>query len=58
MKRLLTVFEAAEMLNTTDRTVYELIRTGRLRAAKIAGKWAIRVEWLEEYVEACVVAAS
>lgn len=57
MKRLLTVFEAAEMLNTTDRTVYELIRTGRLRAAKIAGKWAIRIEWLEAYVEACVVAA-
>lgn len=57
MKRLLTVFEVADMLNTTDRTVYELIRTGRLRAAKIAGKWAIRLEWVEAYVDACEVQA-
>lgn len=57
MKRLLTVYEIADMLNTTDRTVYELIRTGQLRAAKIAGKWAIRLEWVEEYVDACEVQA-
>ena len=58
MKKLLTILDAAELLNVSDRTVYELIYQGKLRAAKIGGKWGIRIEWLDAYIDSCEVQAS
>lgn len=58
MRRLQTVVDVADMLNVTTRTVYDLIYSGRLRAAKIGGKWAIRYEWVEEFIDASIVDAS
>ncbi len=42
MTELLTIDETAALLKLSDRTVYEMLRTGRLPgAAKVSGKWRI-----------------
>lgn len=42
MTELLTINEAAALLKLSDRTVYEMLRGGRLPgAAKVSGKWRI-----------------
>jgi excisionase family DNA binding protein len=39
---LLTIDETAALLKLSDRTVYEMLRNGRLPgAAKLAGKWRV-----------------
>ncbi len=55
MPKVYKVPEAAEALNVSTRTVYEYIYQGRLRAAKIGNKWAIRPAWLDAFIESCVV---
>lgn len=39
---LMTTTEAAELLRTTQRTIYRWIDAGVLPAAKIGGRWRIR----------------
>lgn len=42
MTELLTIDETAALLKLSDRTVYEMLRTGRLPgAAKVSGKWRV-----------------
>ena len=48
---LLSVEEVAEYLRLSPRWVYEEVRTGRLRAVRIARSWRIKVSDLDEFVE-------
>ena len=58
MPKLYTIVDVAKILQISERTVYEYIYSGKLRAAKVAGRWRIKPEWVEEFVDACEVQAS
>ena len=49
--KLITVDDVAKILCVSEKTVYRLIWSGTLKAAKIGGQWRIDVEWVDEYVE-------
>lgn len=44
------VKELAEMMSLTTRTVSDYIRHGRLRAAKVGGRWAVTPQNLDEFL--------
>lgn len=46
---------AAELLHSCERMIYEYIYQKKLRAVKIAGKWIIKEEWIEEFIDALEV---
>lgn len=46
---LYTVKEVAAILECSERTVMNMIKDGRLKFVKIAGKWKITKENLEAY---------
>lgn len=48
---VLTAEQAAEQLQVSRRTVYELIRTGELRSVKIGKLRRIPLRALEEFVD-------
>jgi excisionase family DNA binding protein len=48
---LYRVEEAAEALRLSRRTVYELIRSGRLRTVKVGSRRLVPVAAVREYVE-------
>jgi len=49
----LTIGEVCEKLRLADRTVYEMVRNGRLPgAAKVGGSWRIKREVLEAWLAA------
>lgn len=48
---LLTVPEVAERVRCGTRVVVRLIAAGDLRASKVAGKWLVRPEDIEVYVD-------
>ena len=50
MPTVYSVEDTAKALNITPRTVYEYINRGKLRAAKIGNKWAIRPEWVDQII--------
>ncbi|PZN07746.1 MAG: hypothetical protein DIU76_04010 [Bacillota bacterium] len=50
MERLLTPEEVADILRVTRRTVYEWLRTGRLRGLKAGPFWRIRPEDLDRFL--------
>ncbi|HEY8424605.1 MAG TPA: helix-turn-helix domain-containing protein [Limnochordales bacterium] len=50
MERLLTPEEVADTLRVTRRTVYEWLRTGRLRGLKAGPFWRIRPEDLDRFL--------
>ena len=50
MERLLTPEEVADILRVTRRTVYEWLRTGRLRGLKAGPFWRIRPEDLARFL--------
>jgi excisionase family DNA binding protein len=45
----LTVTEAAALLNVCERTIYDALRTRRLRGRRIGRLWRTKREWLEEF---------
>ena len=47
----LTVREAAARLRISTKTIYREVRAGRLRAARIGGRRALRflAEWVDNY---------
>ncbi|MBX6377927.1 MAG: helix-turn-helix domain-containing protein [Clostridia bacterium] len=51
MERLLTPEEVADQLRVTRRTVYEWLRTGRLRGLRAGQFWRIRPEDVEAFLE-------
>ena len=50
----LTAREAAARLRISRDTLYREVRAGRLRAARIGGRWSLRFlpEWCDTYLEA------
>jgi excisionase family DNA binding protein len=47
----LTVDQAAERLQTSAKTIYRAVASGRLRAARIGGRRALRFlpQWVDDY---------
>ena len=59
MGEYLTIGEVCEKLRLAERTVYEMVRNGRLPgAAKVGGSWRIKTEVLEAWLAAGGEAAS
>ena len=50
-KRYLTKKEAAEILRVSEGTVYNAIKSGKLKSKKPRGRVLITPEDLEEYIE-------
>lgn len=50
----LTVAQAAEYVGVSDKTVYRAIEDGRLKAAALGRRGALRIrpEWIDEWIEA------
>ena len=49
--RLLTLSEAADILQVSTRTLQRMIRSGKLPALKVGGQWRVRGELLRQWVE-------
>ena len=58
MERMtLTIAETAAALGVSERTIYELARTGRLPGAlRLGGRWLVRRDALERALEAMATA--
>jgi len=50
MPEYVSPIEAAERLEVDRRSVYRWVREGRLRAAKVGGRWRIATEDLDRFV--------
>lgn len=49
--RLITLSEAAELLQVSTRTLQRMIRSGKLPAFKVGGQWRVRGAQLRQWVE-------
>ena len=49
--RLLTLSEAASLLQVSTRTLQRMIRNGHLPAFKVGGQWRVRETQLRQWVE-------
>lgn len=49
--RLLTLSEAANLLQVSTRTLQRMIRNGELPAFKVGGQWRVRETQLQQWVE-------
>ena len=49
--RLLTLSEAAILLQISTRTLQRMIRNGQLPAFKVVGQWRLRETQLRQWVE-------
>ena len=49
--RLLTLSEAANLLQVSTRTLQRMIRSGELPAFKVGGQWRLREAQLIQWVE-------
>jgi excisionase family DNA binding protein len=49
--RLLTLSEAANLLQVSTRTLQRMIRNGELPAFKVGGQWRLRETQLRQWVE-------
>jgi excisionase family DNA binding protein len=49
--RLLTLSEAANLLQVSTRTLQRMIRKGELPAFKVGGQWRLRETQLRQWVE-------
>ena len=49
-QRLLSVREGAEILNTSEKTIYRRIDDGQLRAVRIGGLWRIEPADIQDYI--------
>ena len=49
--RLLTLSEAAILLQISTRTLQRMIRNGQLPAFKVGGQWRVRETQLRQWVE-------
>ena len=49
--RLLTLSEAAILLQVSTRTLKRMIRNGQLPAFKVGGQWRLRETQLRQWVE-------
>ena len=49
--RLLTLNEAAELLQVSTRTLQRMIHSGEMPALKVGGQWRVREAQLRQWVE-------
>ena len=49
--RLLTLNEAAELLQVSTRTLQRMIHSGDMPALKVGGQWRVREAQLRQWVE-------
>jgi excisionase family DNA binding protein len=49
--RLLTLAEAAQLLQVSIRTLQRMIRSKKLPAFKVGGQWRIRESQLQQWIE-------
>ena len=49
--RLLTLNEAAELLQVSTRTLQRMIHSGQMPALKVGGQWRVREAQLRQWVE-------
>jgi excisionase family DNA binding protein len=49
--RLLTLNEAAELLQVSTRTLQRMIHSGEMPALKVGGQWRVREVQLRQWVE-------
>jgi excisionase family DNA binding protein len=49
--RLLTLAEAAALLQVSTRTLQRMIRSGGLPAFKVGGQWRLREAQLRQWIE-------
>lgn len=50
-EKVYTIKEAAEYLRVTERAMYDFIKDGRLKAAKVGRVWRIRQSWIYDFLE-------
>lgn len=50
MTKIYNLHELEEMLQVTQRTLYNYIKAGRLRAVKIGGTWRVTEENLNAFL--------
>lgn len=50
IKDVYTVKDVAEQLQVTEKTVRELISSGRLKAVKVCKKWIISAQNLKAFI--------
>ena len=50
-RTIITVEEACKILHIAKNTLYELLRTGEIRAFKLQRKWMIPLHSILEYIE-------
>lgn len=48
--KIYTKKEVADILGVSERTVWNYIKAGRLKAVKIGGKWKVSDENLKKFV--------
>ncbi len=49
--RFYTLEELAEKLQVTRRTLYNYIKSGKLKANKVVSKWIVTEEQLRDFIE-------
>jgi excisionase family DNA binding protein len=49
---LLTIDDAADYLNVSDRWVRDAVRAGRIRSTRVGKHTRFRKEWLDEFLTA------
>jgi len=49
--KLYTIDEIAEILKVTQRTIYNYIKSGALKAIKIGKYWRVKQSDLEQFLE-------
>lgn len=52
---LLTIAEVASILKVTERTIYNYVKGGSLKAAKIGKHWRIKALDLKDFIEESIV---
>ena len=50
MDEILTANEAADYLKVTVRTIYRLIKEGRIPGCKVGGSWRFRRDILDDWL--------
>jgi excisionase family DNA binding protein len=48
--KLYTITEVAKTLRLTNRTVWNYVKAGKLKAKKVGGKWIISEEDLKKFI--------
>lgn len=50
MKKIYSIHEIEEILQVTQRTIYNWIKSGKLKAVKIGKEWRVTEDALEDFL--------